>query len=110
MKIIANAINGNYLQNILANAPDDIDWVKAAVAYATGSPELIEFCVKKKIPLHFWGRLDESIPISSNVLERFLTLGTNYNCKLVWRYYHPKVIWFYDYGAYIGSANLTNSA
>lgn len=109
MLIIANGLNGQYLRNFLINAPAEIQWVKAAVAYADGSPELIDFCIKKGIVLHFWGRLDESFPVKSNILQQFLRLGPNYQCKLVWKYYHPKVIWFSGYGAYIGSANLTSN-
>lgn len=110
MELLANGLNGNFLRNILLNAPKTLEWVKVAVAYATGSPELISFCIKNSIPLKFWGRMDESVPVATNILERFLNLGPTYQCKLVWRYYHPKVIWFAGYGAYIGSANLTDTA
>lgn len=110
MHLVSNGIDGNYLRNLLLNAPSELDWVKAAVAYASGTPELLEFCVDKDVPLTFWGRLDETFPVSRNILKRFLTLGPNYQCKLVWRYFHPKVLWFGGYGAYVGSANLTNSA
>jgi hypothetical protein len=110
MILIANKINGHYLDDILLSAPAEMECVKAAIAYASGSPRLIDFCVDRKIPLQFWGRLDETIPISINILKRFLSLGPSYNCKLVYQFYHPKVIWFAGYGAYIGSANLTERA
>lgn len=110
MELVANGLNGNFLKNILVNAPKTLEWVKVAVAYATGSPEVILFCVKNSIPLKFWGRMDESVPVATTILERFLNLGPSYQCKLVWKYYHPKVIWFAEYGAYIGSANLTDAA
>jgi hypothetical protein len=109
LKLIAGGLNGQYLKELLLNAPSDIEWVKAAIAYAGGTPELIDFCVDRKLRMEFWGRLDPSIPISLNILERFMKLGPNYTCKLVWRYYHPKVIWFGGYGVYIGSANLTDN-
>ena len=110
MKLIAGGLNGNYLRDLLTQAPDNVEWVKAAIAYASGTPELIEFCVNRKLRLEFWGRLDETVPIAIAILERFLKLGPNYTCKLVWRYYHPKIIRFGGYGVYIGSANLTDSA
>jgi hypothetical protein len=110
MKLIASELNGAYLQNLLEQAPAEIEWVKAAVAYAHGSPKLIDFCVDRKLRLEFWGRLDETVPVSVAILERFLKLGPNYTCKLVWRHYHPKIIWFGGYGVYIGSANLTEAA
>ena len=109
MKIIANGINGNYLDNDLNNAPKEIEWVKAAVAYASNFAEekLIKFCRDRAIPLTFYGRMDYSCPVSIDVLKRFLQLGPLYTCKLV-ENFHPKVLWFEGYGAYIGSANLTN--
>lgn len=33
MQIVTNGINGVYLRGLLENAPDDIELVKAAVAY-----------------------------------------------------------------------------
>lgn len=110
MKLIAGGLNGNYLRDLLTQAPDSVEWVKAAIAYASGTPDLIEFCVKRKLRLEFWGRIDETLPVSIPILERFLKLGPNYTCKLIWRHYHPKVIRFGGYGVYIGSANLTDSA
>lgn len=110
MKIIANGINGNYLTNYLLNAPEGIEWVKVAVAYADNFAEgkLIKFCIDRKIPLTFYGRIDHSCPISISVLEKFLRVGPVYTCKLIKEYFHPKVLWFEGYGAYIGSANLTD--
>jgi hypothetical protein len=107
MKLIANGINGEYLQNIILAAPIDLEWVKVAVAYSSGTPELIDFCFKNEIPLYFWGRIDETFPVSVNVLRKFLSMGPEYQCKLIHEYYHPKIMWFEGYGAYIGSANLT---
>ena len=109
MHLVAGGLNGRYLRELLMNAPNDVEWVKAAIAYASGSPELIEFCVERKLRLEFWGRLDPGIPIALNILERFMKLGPNYTCKLVWRFYHPKIIWLGGYGVYIGSANLTDN-
>lgn len=109
MKLIAGGLNGNYLKELLMSAPTDVEWVKAAIAYASGTPELIEFCVNRNIRLEFWGRLDPSVPVTMNILERFMKLGPNFTCKLVWQYYHPKIIRFGGYGVYIGSANLTDN-
>ena len=110
MKIIAGGLNGNYLRDLLLGGSQSTEWVKAAVAYASGTPELIAFCQENSIPLQFWGRMDPSIPITPNILDKFLKMGVNFRCKLIWKHFHPKVIWFGEYGAYIGSANLTQSA
>ena len=81
MKIIANGINGNYLDHYLINAPKEIEWVKAAVAYADNFAEekLIKFCTDREISLTFYGRMDHSCPIAISVLEKFLQLGPSYN-------------------------------
>jgi hypothetical protein len=109
MKVITNGINESYLIELLENAPDDIEMVKAAVAYASDD-ELLKFCLARKIPLMFYGRMDHSMPVSLPILKKFLTAGPSYQCKLVYKHYHPKVIWLVNYGAYIGSANLSRSA
>ncbi len=105
-----NGINGNYLRNILLKAVSETERVDAAVAYATQSDLLFDWCWDNKLPLRFWGRFDEQVPVSIHVLERFLLHRSGrYVCKLV-RQFHPKVIWWRGFGAYIGSANLTQSA
>ncbi|MDE0518063.1 MAG: hypothetical protein OXH36_00695 [Bdellovibrionales bacterium] len=103
MQIIANGINGNYLDNYLNNAPEEIEWVKAAVAYADNFTEekLIKFCTDREIPLIFYGRMDYSCPVVVSVLEKFLQLGPAYTCKLIKNFFHPKVLWFEGHGAYI---------
>ena len=110
LELLLNGINGNYLRNILLNAGDDTERVDAAVAYVTENDLLFDWCWDNKIPLHFWGRFDEQVPVAIPVLQKFLEHRSGrYVCKLV-RKFHPKVIWWRGYGAYVGSANLTQSA
>lgn len=110
MKLILNGLNGNYLRDLLEAAKDETDRVDAAVAYATESDLLFNWCWDNAIHLRYWGRFDDQIPVSIPVLEAFFSRRSGrYTCKLV-RKFHPKVIWWRGYGAYIGSANLTQSA
>lgn len=110
MDLLLNGINGGYLRNIILNATEHTERVDAAVAYASESDLLFDWCWDNKIPLHFWGRFDEQVPVTIPVLDKFLSRRSGrYVCKLV-RRFHPKVIWWRGYGAYIGSANLTQSA
>ncbi|NTC82528.1 MULTISPECIES: phospholipase D family protein [Rhizobium/Agrobacterium group] len=110
MELLLNGINGNYLRNILLQAAEETHRVDAAVAYATENDLLFDWCWENKLPLRFWGRFDEQVPVSIPILERFLSRKSGrYVCKLV-RQFHPKVIWWRGFGAYIGSANLTQSA
>lgn len=110
MKLILGSINGEYLRNINLVAAEATEVVWAAVAYASNQSLLFDWCSENRIPLRFWGRYDHTVPISVDILEKFLSRkSANYQCKLVTKF-HPKVIWWKGYGVYIGSANLTDSA
>jgi hypothetical protein len=110
MRLILNGINGHYLRYIPDNCLQDTELVEAAVAYATEESLLFEWCWDHDIPLRFWGRFDEKLPVSVNILKRFLDRRSpNFSCKLV-RRFHAKVIWWHGVGAYIGSANFTDAA
>lgn len=110
MRLILNGINREYLRNIIENNARTTERVDAAVAYATKEDLLFDWCWDNKIPLRFWGRFDENVPVAPRILRQFLTRGSaSYTCKLV-RNFHAKVIWWHGVGAYIGSANLTDSA
>ena len=110
MKLIAGKINNTWLHGILEDSEGQCEEVRAAVAYANGIPKLIDFCFEKNIKLTFWGRYDSSVPVSTAILKRFLDRRSpNQVCKLLPEHFHPKVIWWLDFGAYVGSANLTDN-
>lgn len=119
MRIILGSINGNYLRDIIEEAGAvgengiATESVWAAVAYATDATDsgsLIRWCFDKNIPLKFWGRLDEEVPVRVEILNLFLNKrSAEFVCKLV-KHHHAKVIWWRGFGVYIGSANLTYSA
>ncbi len=110
MRLVLNGINGEYLRDITHAALGETESVDAAVAYATKSELLFDWCWTNGIPLRFWGRFDSGVPVSIPVLDKFLRRRSpNFTCKLV-RRFHPKVIWWHGYGAYVGSANITDSA
>ena len=110
MHFILNAINGEYLRDITLNAASATERVDAAVAYVSSQDLLFDWCWDHGIPLRFWGRFDENVPVATPILKRFLSRrSARYTCKLV-RKFHAKVIWWHGVGAYIGSANLSGSA
>lgn len=119
MKLILGGINGDYLRNVIEEASATVqgrrvtESVWAAVAYATDAKDsgsLIRWCFDQNIPLKFWGRLDEEVPVTIEVLNMFLIRrSSEFICKLV-KHHHAKVIWWRGFGVYIGSANLTYRA
>jgi len=110
MKLITGGINGNYLRDIIENAASETQEVLAAVAYATDTSLLFDWCWDNSIPLKFYGRLDEGVAVHPPVLRAFLQRkSARFQCRLV-QHHHAKVIWWREYGLYIGSANLTQSA
>ncbi len=110
MRLILGGINGHYLRNITENSAAETEEVLAAVAYAADSSLLFDWCWNNKIPLKFWGRLDDTVAVTTNILRTFLDRKSQlYVCKLV-QCHHAKVIWWRGVGMYVGSANLTGSA
>jgi hypothetical protein len=110
MRMILNGINGRYLREITENMANGTEVVEAAVAYATDESLLFEYCWNRQIPLRYWGRFDETIPVNLGILRSFLARRSpNFTCKLL-RHFHAKVIWWHGVGAYVGSANLSNAA
>lgn len=110
MRLIMGGINGDYLRNITEQCVETTEEVLAAVAYALDDTLLFEWCWHRNIPLKFYGRLDDTVPVSVAILRDFLAKSSpNFVCRLV-QYHHAKVIWWRGSGVYIGSANLTHSA
>ena len=82
MKLILGSINGNYLMEITANGLQETENVKAAVAYATKEELLFEWCYDHRIPLSYWGRFDDGVPITPRILKLFIDRQSpNFTCK-----------------------------
>jgi hypothetical protein len=110
MRLILGGINGHYLRNITENAVRETEQVIAAVAYATDNSLLFDWCWQHRIPIKFYGRLDDGVAVNTQVLANFLSKKSPiFVCRLV-QHHHAKVIWWRGVGMYIGSANLTDSA
>lgn len=111
MKLIANGLNKQFFSSFLPPPDCEIDGVVAAIAYGDDKTALLDHCLKNHYRLDIWMRYDHTVPVSPSLLTKFL-VNTKYNifCKLVPDRLHSKVIWWKGYGAYIGSANLTDRA
>lgn len=115
MKLISGKLNGVYLANVLPEANEQVDSVLAAIAYGSSfsneDNDLISSCLKARWRLDIWMRYDHTVPVSISLLKRFLRHhNQNIFLKLIPDCLHSKVIWWKGYGAYIGSANLTDRA
>lgn len=111
MKFYANKLNGNFLRNALPDESVQIDWVRAAIAYGSDETTLVQNCVEHGRRLDIWMRYDHTVPVDPRLL-RFLLRnnGNNIFCSLIPDVLHAKVIWWKNYGVYVGSANLTDRA
>lgn len=111
MEFFANHLNGNYLLSILPQEDIEIDWVRAAIAYGNDSTTLIDNCIDNGRKLDIWMRYDHTVPVAPALLKYLLkNINKNIFCYLVPDVLHSKVIWWKNYGVYIGSANLTDRA
>jgi phosphatidylserine/phosphatidylglycerophosphate/cardiolipin synthase-like enzyme len=110
MRLVMGGINGHYLRNIIEAYVKQTEEVLAAVAYATDSSLLFDWCWDNKIALKFYGRLDDGVAVTVPILSTFLKRkSAQFVCRLV-QHHHAKVIWWRGVGVYVGSANLTGSA
>ena len=107
MRLITN-IQPPFLSDILFEKSKNFENMKAAVAYCKNY-KLFEYCKKNKIKLDYYGRLEDTINLDLQKLKSFLTDDISIHI-IGGIKFHPKVIWCDNYGAYIGSANLTQSA
>lgn len=114
MKLVANRINGVHLRDLLPAIGVEVDGVLAAVAYGSSASDitqdLVGHCVASKLRLDLWMRYDHTVPVSVELLRRLLKhQKDNVFTRFVPDRFHPKVIWWKSYGAYIGSANYTDN-
>ena len=72
MKFIAGGLNGKYLRELAEQSIEKTEYVQAAIAYASGDPILLNSCFQNGIKLDFWGRYDETLPVSLPILKKFL--------------------------------------
>lgn len=112
MELIAGAVNKRWLDSLVRTHTPECSEVLVAVAYANEDKlDLFEACKKHGKPVTFYGRYDETLPVSPRVVKWFLDQKSpNFTCRMVPDILHAKVIWWVGVGAYIGSANLTNRA
>lgn len=111
MKLIANGLNKQFLASFMPKPDDEVDGVLAAIAYGDDTDTLLKNCLENKFRLDIWMRYDHTVPVQPRLLTKLLqNLKNNIFCQLIPDVLHSKIIWWQGYGAYVGSANLTNRA
>jgi len=113
MKLIANKLNGQFFKSFLPPNGTELDGVFAAIAYGDNDYNngFLQHCINNHYRLDIWMRYDHTVPVAPSFLKELLNNAkNNIFCKLVPDCLHSKVIWWKGYGAYIGSANLTERA
>ena len=111
MKLIASGVNKQFLSSYLPTIEDEVDGVLAAIAYGNDTDTLLKNCIDNKYRLDIWMRYDHTVPVQPRLLSQLLkNITNNIFCQLIPDVLHSKIIWWKGYGAYIGSANLTNRA
>jgi len=115
MRFVANVLNRTHLTDMLPSKEDEVDGVLASIAYGSSSTnekdDFIGHCVANRYRLDIWMRYDHTVPVAIPLLRRLLKHHKdNIFCKLIPDVLHSKVIWWKGYGAYLGSANLTDRA
>lgn len=111
MRLIGNALNGDYFDNLvkLAERPDSgLRQISLAVAWVKSMDPLFDLAKAKKVPITLYALAEDGYP-STQVVQRFNDGPTTWQLFLTRRFYHPKIVWLRGVGVYIGSANLTNA-
>lgn len=111
VKTVLGQLNREYLVNLLTDSYPTAKSIRMAVAYADFHEPVVKHIGEHpEVRLKLYGRMDHTGPVSMKLLEWFLKKApATSECFLVNGRYHPKVIWWEGFGAYIGSANLTSN-
>ncbi|MCW7479370.1 phospholipase D-like domain-containing protein [Leptospira bandrabouensis] len=108
MKLLFDTKSKRQLAVLLKFLPENISKIYAAIAY-TKSDLLINTCILKKIKLEWWGLFDSKESTSYDLIKKAIS-SEHVRFYPFAEYFHPKVIYFENFGVYIGSANMTNNA
>ena len=111
MRIVGNALNGYFFDNLAYAADNDsLEHVIAAVAYVKDMGPILDVAKNRGVPITLFALADEGGFPALNILRKFvLNSPPSWQLFLIRRCYHPKIVWFRGVGCYIGSANLTDS-
>ncbi len=110
MRIIANAMNGYFLDNLvsLADRPE-LEHIIVAVSVLRDLDPFVDLAERKKVPLSVFTVVDPGanpwLTIAKRLVERS---PPSWRLYLTRRFFHANVLWFRGVGCSIGSAPLTD--
>ncbi len=108
MKFYFNYKTHRQLAVTLGYLPKKVTRIQAAIAY-THDDLLINKCIENNIQLEWWGLVNHQNATSFEIIKKAISSATIKFYPFA-ELFHPKVIFFEDYGLYVGSANMTHSA
>lgn len=107
MKLFFDYRTKRNLATLLKFIPENVEHIYAAIAFSYDDL-LIKKCIEKKIHLEWWGLFNSDVSTSIELIKmaikssfiKFYPFANNF---------HPKAIYFENYGLYIGSLNMTKN-
>lgn len=109
MDILFDYYNIRGLIKIIDNIPIECKKVFASIAFST-SDYLLKKIIKNKIEFYWWGLFDHKISTKPDLLEEALKYKYLIKFFPIKQNFHAKIIYFENYGLYIGSSNMTRNA
>ncbi len=110
MRVVGNALNGYFLDNLIALADrDELEHVLLAVAVTRDLDPFIELAERRKVPLSVFTVVDPgtnpALPVAKRLVERS---PPSWRLYLTRHFLHINILWFRGVGCYIGSAPLSD--
>lgn len=108
MKLFLDYKTTRKFAHLIKNIPDNVKEISASIAF-TQDDTLMKICNNKKIHLDWWGLLNSDISTKLEIVKDAIK-SPYIKFFLFPKLFHSKLIWFHEYGVYIGSHNLTENA
>ena len=109
MEFVFDIKHERHILKIIYHIPSETRKIHASIAYSSSSI-LIDEIIKKKIEMEWFGLFNKDNPTSLDLLEKVLKNRQYIKFYPIRNHFHPKVIYFENYGIYIGSANMSDNA
>lgn len=109
MEILLDYYNIRGFLKIIDHIPIECKRIYASIAFSTYD-YLINKVIKNKIELKWWGLFDQNESTKADLLEKVLSNKDLIKFFPIKQNFHAKLIYFENYGIYIGSSNMTKNA